>query len=72
MPKTYESSIEELEAIIAKLENNDLPLNDAIALFESSQKLISACERQLQTAEKKLKTLVKTKSEEGSTQLEIV
>lgn len=72
MAKTYEDSIAELDLIISKLEKNELPLNDAIALFETSQRLIAACEKELQAAEKKLKTLVKKKNTSEPDQLEIV
>lgn len=74
MAKSYEESIKELETIIRKLEGDDTPLDEAIKLFEQSQKLVAACEKELQGAEKKLKTLVKGKSSGSSEdgQLELV
>jgi exodeoxyribonuclease VII small subunit len=72
MAKSYEDSIKELESIVSKLEGEETPLNEAISLFEKSQKLIASCEKELVAAERKLKTLIKKKNDSGAEQLEIV
>lgn len=57
--KTFEQSLKELEIIVAKLERNDLKLDDALAYFGKGVKLLRACEGQLARAEGKLKELFK-------------
>ncbi len=61
---SFETSIKSLEEIVGRLEQNEIPLDDAIKAFEESQKLISDCEKQLSTAEKRLLKLVKTSGTE--------
>lgn len=48
---SFEQSIEELESIVAKIENGGSPLNDLIKSYEYGMKLVSSCRKQLQGAE---------------------
>lgn len=54
---TFEEAFDELEALVAKLETGDLPLEQALALFERGQALSEHCNQLLQNAELKLRQL---------------
>lgn len=54
---TYEQAFEELEKIISALEEEDHPLEEALALFERGQALAKYCREQLDQAELKVKQL---------------
>jgi exodeoxyribonuclease VII small subunit len=62
----YEKAFEDLEEVVAKLEQEDLPLEDAIALFERGQALSTRCNSLLAQAELKLRVLAP--DEEGGYQ----
>lgn len=55
---TYEQAYQELESTVQKLERGDLPLEQAMALFERGQALAARCSELLEQAELKLKQLV--------------
>lgn len=59
MSQTFESSLTELEEIVAKMENGDLPLQQALALFERGVHLSRYCQQQLDEAERKVELLIK-------------
>jgi exodeoxyribonuclease VII small subunit len=48
---TYENALEELEKIVDTLENQQPPLNEAMAFFERGQKLLQHCSSLLERAE---------------------
>ena len=50
----FETKLNRLNEIVAKMENEVLPLESSIALFEEGKKLISDLEAELKEAEKKL------------------
>ncbi|MGT2934294.1 exodeoxyribonuclease VII small subunit [Streptococcus castoreus] len=54
--KTFEENLQDLEAIVTKLENGDVPLEEAISEFQKGMLLSKDLQKTLQTAEK---TLVK-------------
>ena len=56
---SFETAIKQLEMIVASLENGDIPLDEALALFEKGVKLTEVCTAKLTAAEKKIKLLVK-------------
>ncbi len=58
----YEEAIENLEAITEKLEQGNLPLEEALQNFEAGMNLISFCEKKLEEAEKKIQVLIKEKN----------
>jgi exodeoxyribonuclease VII small subunit len=59
----FERSLQELEALIAKLERGDLPLADSLALFEQGVALTRRCHGQLADARQRVEILLK----DGST-----
>lgn len=61
--KTFEEELQELEGIVAKLENGDVPLEEALAEFQKGMSLSKHLQATLQEAEK---TLVKVMQADGS------
>lgn len=61
--KTYEAAVAELEQILTQLENNNLPLEEAIKQFESGVSLVKHCQGILETTEQKIKGLMDTPAE---------
>jgi exodeoxyribonuclease VII small subunit len=59
MSQTFESSLAELEQIVAEMETGDLPLQRALELFERGVQLSRYCQQQLNEAERKVELLVK-------------
>jgi exodeoxyribonuclease VII small subunit len=56
---TFERELEELEAVVKKLESGDLPLEESLELFERGVTLSDSCRRQLDAAETRVEQLVK-------------
>lgn len=57
--KKFENAIKELEQIVEQLEDSELPLDDALKLFERGIKLSQLCSAKLDDAEQKVEQLVK-------------
>jgi len=55
---TVEQSLERIEALVAKMETGNLPLDEVIATFEEGIKLVRDCRDKLATAEKRIQILV--------------
>jgi exodeoxyribonuclease VII small subunit len=60
---TYEQAFNELEEIVGRLEEGDLPLEEALGLFERGQALAGRCTELLENAELKLRQLVPDETE---------
>ena len=58
MPK-FEECLERLEKIVDELEKGDVPLEQALALFEEGVQLSTSCKTQLEEAEGKVEILLK-------------
>ncbi|HET7132817.1 MAG TPA: exodeoxyribonuclease VII small subunit [Gammaproteobacteria bacterium] len=54
-----EKSLEELEALVARLEGGELPLEQALKEFERGMRLTRQCQAALQEAEQKVEILLK-------------
>ncbi len=65
--QTYEDKILEIDAIIEKLESGELSLDDSIAEYEKSIKLIRESEKLLEQAEGKV---MKVLEKNGQLELE--
>lgn len=64
--KTFEENLADLEAIVSRLEEGDVPLEAAIAEFQKGMKLSKELQETLAKAEKTLVTIVKEDAtEEG-------
>ena len=53
----FETALSELEAVIAKLEDSNTPLDEALKLYEKGISLVRICNERLETAERKIKIL---------------
>lgn len=58
----YEQAFRELETVVERLGTGDLPLEEALALFEKGQALATRCSELLEQAELKLRQLVPDES----------
>lgn len=54
----FEVAFEELAALVSRLEEGDLPLEESLALFERGQALAARCSELLENAELQLRKLV--------------
>ena len=57
-PKTFESAIAELEQIVQRIEQEELPLETALELFERGIKLSRFCNGKLDDAEQRISILL--------------
>jgi exodeoxyribonuclease VII small subunit len=60
----FEHSLTELEALVAKLEKGDVPLEDALKTFERGVALTRQCQTALRTAQQKVEILLARNGEE--------
>ena len=58
-PKSFESSLEELERIVRELEHGELPLEKSLELFEQGVKLSRECQDRLNQAERRIEILMR-------------
>ena len=63
MKKSFESQIENLEKIVAELENGELSLDESVSKFEEGIKISKECNKTLEEAEKKITILLKNDGE---------
>lgn len=68
--KNFEASMARLEEIVDLLDSGELPLEDAMKIFEEGMKLSHFCSDKLNQVEKRIQVL--TKQEDGNFQLELV
>jgi exodeoxyribonuclease VII small subunit len=54
----FEKSLEELEALVERLERGDLPLAEALALFEQGVAMTRSCHTALSEAQQKVEILL--------------
>ncbi len=55
----FDQSLRQLEKIVEKMEEDDLPLEESIKLFEEGMKLSKTCQAALKEAEGKIQKLSK-------------
>jgi exodeoxyribonuclease VII small subunit len=60
--KTFEESLQELEEIVNRLEEGDLPLEEALKLFEEGVRLSRSCHTKLDEAQKRVEIVLKDES----------
>jgi exodeoxyribonuclease VII small subunit len=57
---TFEQNLDRLEGIVKRLEESELPLEEALKLFEEGTALSVGCRTQLEEAEHRVEILTKT------------
>ena len=60
----FEQSLQELEALVEKMEQGDLSLEQSLQHFERGVQLTRACQQALKEAEQKVETLLKKNGQE--------
>ena len=60
---SFEESLEKLEEIVNKLENGDVPLDEAIDEFNKAMQLVKICNEKLEAAEESIAKIVKDNGE---------
>ena len=58
----FERKLTDLEAVVERLEQGDLPLEESVRLFEEGMKLSQSCKQELDAAERTRQVLI----EQGS------
>lgn len=61
----FEQSLTELEALVAKLEQGDVPLEEALKTFERGVALTRQCQTALRAAQQKVEVLLARNGEES-------
>ena len=59
----FEETLGSLENIVAQLESGELPLEQALELFEQGVNLTRSCQQQLEDAERKVEVLLRERGE---------
>jgi exodeoxyribonuclease VII small subunit len=54
---TYEAALQELEALVAKVESGQLPLDDLLSNYQRGAVLLKICRDKLQAVEQQIKVL---------------
>ncbi len=63
----FEEAYKRLEEILQAMNSGKVELDDSLKLYEEADKLITACQKKLTEAEKKIEILIKSRSGELST-----
>ena len=58
MEMSFEESLTELENIVEKLENGQLPLDESHLLFDKGIKLVKECDTKLKSAQQRIERLI--------------
>ena len=61
---TFEQAIKELTAIVGKIEQGDIALQDSIQQYEKGMALIRHCRKILQEAEKRIEKIAEESAEQ--------
>jgi len=62
-PLSFETGLQQLEAIVKEMEGGDLALERALDLFERGTKLSDVCRKQLEAAETRVEILTRRAGE---------
>jgi exodeoxyribonuclease VII small subunit len=60
--ENFEEALQKLEAIVAKMEEGDLPLEEALKAFEEGVRLAKFCTGKLDEAERKVEKLMRNQA----------
>ena len=58
-PKSFESALRELEAIVMRMERGDQTLEQSLEDYERGMKIARECQKQLEAAEQRISILAK-------------
>lgn len=58
-PESFEDALHQLEDLVARLEADEVPLEESLTAFEKGQKLLRFCEAKLAKAEQVLRQLAR-------------
>lgn len=61
----FEQALEKLQALVGKLEDGELSLDDSLKVFEEGIDLAKLCEKKLEEAEGKVEMLLKAEENSG-------
>jgi exodeoxyribonuclease VII small subunit len=62
---SYEEAKSQLDEIVTRLEDKDLPLDDMVSLWEQGEKLAAICEERLAGAKARLEALRPSQTNEA-------
>lgn len=62
----FEAVLEELQTVVAKLEEGNLPLEEALAAFERGMTLADSADSMLTSAEERVEVLLKREGQTGA------
>ena len=71
MKASFENQMENLEKIVAELEKGELSLDEYVTKFEEGIKISKECNKNLETAEKKITMLINNDGEIQEEKFEI-
>ena len=54
----FEKRLTDLESVVERLEQGDLPLEESVRLFEEGMKLSQSCKKELDSAEGRIQVLI--------------
>jgi exodeoxyribonuclease VII small subunit len=57
LPPTFEAALAELEAIVARMESGELPLEEALAGYKRGAQLLQFCQSALKDAQQQVQIL---------------
>lgn len=61
---TFEAAMDQLDIIVQKLEEGDIPLEEALAIYQKGMELSKLCHDKLKNAEEQLTTVLTDSGEE--------
>ena len=56
-PKSFEAALAELDELVEKMENGQLPLEESLSAYQRGTELLKFCDGVLKEAEQKIKVL---------------
>lgn len=65
-PTNYEQAMTELEGIVARVENNEMSIDDLTVQLRRAQKLIRFCRERLLKTENEVKKILSPEEEESA------
>lgn len=57
VPKNFEAALAELDQLVEKMENGQLPLEESLSAYQRGTELLKFCDVVLKEAEQKIKVL---------------